>query len=314
MNTDLVVRAQSSLEAAPLKHFRFHETHLELIGNPTEEEWAEVTTSFIRFQQRSQWIVGDLLLLGERRYGETYAQVVDSTGYTPETLANICSVNGRIPPERRRAGLSWSHHAAVAYLEADVQDRLLEEAEKHGLSSKQLRESVATFNRALKNGGELPAPKEPAKIAGSIGPNGREADPEPEPKSHGAVNIQTGASDADLFEQASEEPETLIGTPVAPAQVEIDVDPIAEWERAEAENEALRERIAALEADDSKKALSDALQRYAQLEGRLQQEITRANEAEKQSKYQGRILEQLRKILKVDSNSQIVGALVDRIQ
>ena len=64
------------------------------------------------------FIIGDALRYGERRWGETYAQVMDATGMAYQTLANAKWVASRVPVQRRRTELSWSHHAEVASLEA----------------------------------------------------------------------------------------------------------------------------------------------------------------------------------------------------
>lgn len=297
MKTDLVLRPNTSLADAT-RHFAFHATSVELVGDPTEEEWSEVTLGTIRMYQRSQWIIGDLLLIGERRYGETYAQVVDVTGYSPQTLANICSVNSRIPPERRRETLSWAHHAAVAYLEADEQEALLDQAEKHGLSSKDLQEAVGTFKKALKNGGALPLP--PA--------------PNPTPATSevtGAGNI--GARETDLFEQAAAkaDPPIIPSQPVEKEQVEMDVDPIREWERAEGEVERLTALVETLQSGDVEKEYVALQQKYAQLEGRLQQEMETANQARKSATAYGNLLGRLRKMLKVETNGEVAGAVLD---
>ena len=69
--------------------------------------------------------LGDLLLYGEARWGEEAAQYADAAGYAPHTLANAMWVASAIPPERRQAGLSWNHHAAIAGLQPDQQDAAL---------------------------------------------------------------------------------------------------------------------------------------------------------------------------------------------
>jgi len=48
----------------------------------------------------------------------------------------------RVPPSRRRKGLSWSHHRAVAALEPDAQKDWLKRAKDEGLSHHQLRDEM----------------------------------------------------------------------------------------------------------------------------------------------------------------------------
>lgn len=97
-----------------------------------------------------QWWWGDYLNQGEQKYGETYAQAVNESGYATGTLMNAASVCGRIEISRRREILSFGHHAAVAYIEdAAVQDRLLEAAGEGGWSVTALREAVREYHRDL---------------------------------------------------------------------------------------------------------------------------------------------------------------------
>lgn len=95
------------------------------------------------------WWIGDILLAGERAYGERYAQLeVAMQGYTPETLKDLCWVAERIPPARRREKLSWSHHREVAALEPAHQDRLLARAEKEGWTKSRLREAAQKLKKS----------------------------------------------------------------------------------------------------------------------------------------------------------------------
>ena len=60
---------------------------------------------------------------GERRYGETYAQAVEATGYGVEALKNAKWVAERYEPSTRVDVLCWSHHREAAALPACVSRR-----------------------------------------------------------------------------------------------------------------------------------------------------------------------------------------------
>lgn len=121
---------------------RFHSTHVDIMGELDYQEWEAVIVQLKSIQGAIQWWLGDLLNYGEARYGETYSQVLDATEYEYQTLANFKYVAGRIPPERRKKSLSFSHHVEVASLEPPLQEELLREAENLGLSTKELRKRV----------------------------------------------------------------------------------------------------------------------------------------------------------------------------
>jgi len=90
----------------------------------------------------SNWWIGDLLVYGERMYGEEVHQAIEATGKSPDMIMRCVVTATRIPPGRRHANLSWSHHREVAYLEPDDQDKWLEEAEGNGWTRRQMAEHI----------------------------------------------------------------------------------------------------------------------------------------------------------------------------
>lgn len=91
-------------------------------------------------------------------------------------------------------------------------------------------------------------------------------------------------------------------------------DPIAEWERAEKELEAARETIAALQTDDVTREVVAWTEKYHRLEGRLQQEARTRQTAQEQAGQQGRLLREIREILKVDRDRDILPAIRDLLR
>jgi hypothetical protein len=67
-----------------------------------------------------------------------------------EMLNRYASVARRVPIENRVASLSWSAHAVVARLPVDQQKRLLQEAERRGWTTDELR---AKARAAMQPGG-----------------------------------------------------------------------------------------------------------------------------------------------------------------
>ena len=68
-----------------------------------------------------------------------------------EMLNRYASVARRVPIENRVASLSWTAHAYVARLPLDLQKRLLQEADRRGLTSDELRVKA---REAMKSKGE----------------------------------------------------------------------------------------------------------------------------------------------------------------
>jgi hypothetical protein len=115
-------------------------------------EWIEHGRRLGRMGRGIGWWIGDWLRFGNAAYGERYAPAVRATGYDRQSLMNMVYVASSIEPERRREDLSWSHHAEIAALEPDEQDRWLERAERDRLSVRCLREAIRTERRGAKAG------------------------------------------------------------------------------------------------------------------------------------------------------------------
>jgi hypothetical protein len=114
-------------------------------GDMSYEQWEAAGRELQRMGRAWQWWVGDWILYGEQRYGETYAQAIDLTGMDYKTLMNVVSVARRVETSLRSESLSWSHHVVVAALPPAEQSEWLERAEIEGMT-------VARLTTALRSG------------------------------------------------------------------------------------------------------------------------------------------------------------------
>ena len=108
----------------------------------TYSEWEEIGLSLQMMGKAIQWWIGDWINFGERRYGESYAQAIEVTGYAYGSLRNAAWVASEIELSRRRDNLSWSHHNEVASLPVEKQDEWLDAAEANDWSHKDLRDAI----------------------------------------------------------------------------------------------------------------------------------------------------------------------------
>lgn len=106
------------------------------------ERFEELVRAAGAFGDAARWILGDLLLFGEGRYGERYAQALELARVGENQLSNYRYVCERVARSRRRENLSFSHHREVAPLEPAAQGRLLDQASKEGWTRAMLREKV----------------------------------------------------------------------------------------------------------------------------------------------------------------------------
>lgn len=90
-----------------------------------------------------QWAAGDLIVYGERVYGERCYQALEFLGYDERTLTNLARVASAFLPSRRRAlPLTFSHHAEVATLHPEEQDQWLDKAQAQQWTRAELRKAL----------------------------------------------------------------------------------------------------------------------------------------------------------------------------
>ena len=141
MSTDIV--KYDEIQAISHGPFRATTTGLVMTEDDVPYElWEAYGGAIRRVEGAVQWIIGDWLNYGERKYGEMYAQAVDETDYKKETLMNAKWVAGKIETSLRREVLTWSHHKEVAKLEPEEQEYWLNEAVEQGYGVRGLRDAI----------------------------------------------------------------------------------------------------------------------------------------------------------------------------
>jgi len=126
--------------------FEFGEAGLVVHGSPSYDEWAaafgETQALWVKSQRMWPWILGDFVIEGENRYGETYAQAITVTGMRLQTLMNYASLCRQFPKADRHPELSTSLHDAVRALGPDDRERWLELAADNDWTRQELRDRV----------------------------------------------------------------------------------------------------------------------------------------------------------------------------
>lgn len=114
------------------------------------EDFEQLCWMLGRFHEAVRFAIGDALLVGPELYGEECEQAYEAMQLSEDARLEYARVSRRIPYSRRRKGLSWSHHRAVASLDPPEQKEWLRRAADEGMSHHQLRD-------ALREGGD-PSP------------------------------------------------------------------------------------------------------------------------------------------------------------
>lgn len=119
-------------------------TGVVLSGEPEYDQWEETFKWVQLVEGAVQFWLGDLLAIGESRWGEKYSQALAATGYAEQTLKNATWVAKHVPPEVRRdpEKVPFAHHAEVASLPVDEQIMWLDKVEEEQLTRDQLRAQI----------------------------------------------------------------------------------------------------------------------------------------------------------------------------
>lgn len=115
--------------------------------NVTIDQFAHGLTFLMGLGQSIQFMIGDLLIASEQKFGEAASQICLATGYNYKTLANAQWVCEQIPVDQRRPQLPFSHHKAVAALTDKQREKLLDQAEKNRMTSTELEKKVKELKK-----------------------------------------------------------------------------------------------------------------------------------------------------------------------
>lgn len=112
---------------------------LHIPENTSFDDWSALGRTLQQMEKSVMWWIGDWLRFGERKYGETYTQAIEATGYSNDTLRQAKWVAGAYEPCERTHNLSWSHHKEAASLPASERAEVLSRAASGNLSTRETK-------------------------------------------------------------------------------------------------------------------------------------------------------------------------------
>lgn len=118
---------------------QFGATGLHIPDGTPFDEWQALGLQLQQMERSVMWWIGDWLRFGERRYGETYAQAVEATGYSKSHLQDAMYVAKAFEPSARAENLSWTHHREAASLPLVERAEVLARAAADGLSTREVK-------------------------------------------------------------------------------------------------------------------------------------------------------------------------------
>lgn len=118
-------------------------TGLALPEDLTFDEWLDAGKQLQAAERSLMWWIGDWLRYGEQKWGEKYAQAIESTGKGYQALRNAKWVAEQYADLSTRVDkLSWSHHREAAALPEPERSRILHLADDNGWSARELKQRV----------------------------------------------------------------------------------------------------------------------------------------------------------------------------
>lgn len=158
MTSEPTIADKQTGEIIELPHrIERRETGLIIANDTSFEEWQSMGDWLQSAERSLMWWIGDWMRFGEHKWGEKYAQAIDATGQSYQTLRDAAWVSGAFGLSERSDKLGWSHYRQAASVkDKSARSLILRDAEQEGWS---VRETRAAVNR-IKNEARLPAQSE----------------------------------------------------------------------------------------------------------------------------------------------------------
>ncbi len=115
----------------------------------TAKEFNTLFRTVLSLHKSSCWLLGDILLLGDRQWGNRYTdskyeEAMQATGLSRSSIRDIVRTCKLFPVDKRHPELSFTHHREIASTDANPiqRDEVLRQAAKDKLSCTALRKQL----------------------------------------------------------------------------------------------------------------------------------------------------------------------------
>ncbi|MFH8342780.1 LmbU family transcriptional regulator [Streptomyces sp. AM6-12] len=140
---------------------------LRMPAGASFDEWEQAGRQLSGIVDSSSWWLGDWLVFGKDHYVDRYQHGIRAVGLQYQTLRNYAWVSRRFAFDRRRAALTFQHHAELASLPLDQQEMWLDRAERSGWTTKQLRRALRASREPAGRTGTSVEPVRRLELTGS---------------------------------------------------------------------------------------------------------------------------------------------------
>jgi hypothetical protein len=120
---------------------------LALTGPAEVEDWEALGVRLCNLQRGILWWIGDMAVMGEANLGDDIYQAFDET-MSVDLIQRCAKVCREFPPSRRNATLSFTHHAMLLGMPAEIQQALLGMAETNQWDTAEMRRQVTRLKNS----------------------------------------------------------------------------------------------------------------------------------------------------------------------
>ncbi|MEU1041044.1 LmbU family transcriptional regulator [Streptomyces sp. NPDC005551] len=140
---------------------------LQMPARMAYDEWERAGRQLADVLDSSSWWLGDWMVYGKDHYTDRYQRGIRAAGLSYQTLRNYAWVSRRFDLTRRRAALSFQHHAELASMPVEEQDLWLERAEQRQWTTKQLRGAIRAARQSEQQPSVAAEPSRRLDVPGS---------------------------------------------------------------------------------------------------------------------------------------------------
>jgi len=133
---------------------RCDECNLELPVGLSFQQWKKVGDDLIKARGVLEstavslfWWIGDWLNFGERKYGETYTQAIELTGYSLSYLQTAKYVASRIDPVLRKQDVPINYYQAITPLDKRAHSAMLMRVNEEGMTLNKFKQLAYDKNK-----------------------------------------------------------------------------------------------------------------------------------------------------------------------
>lgn len=126
----------------PDRGYKLETTSLTITKDLSLDQWQALGRRLVKLHEAAAWAIGDWLIYGRGKYGETYERAAELTGRSYESLSQYLRVAVAFPPAKRM-DCPWSQHRETLRLNPESRKAVLQRAIESQWTKRQLAAHIS---------------------------------------------------------------------------------------------------------------------------------------------------------------------------